>query len=686
ALAGVAGRMQGARARAYLLPHQDGDWVIALRAIGPLEETFGRRAPYVLALGLIVAWHDATKLSGLPTPGRVAAWLERGDTAESRALLKGFSMGGNAVAVLLALAGAVLYALGMGRIGILVEVAAIVLLLAGTYAASTVRSALPVELEEDPAEARQQLANLKLMAIGPIIVSVLAGLLTGLAFFGVLTNAPTLASLADAARPALGGLVAVLAGLNLARARLRSHGEPGPLRQALVSVTASALAGAGFFSIMVHARIMTGPIVEAGIGLLFDYTTLLAASLFVASRGLYPMPWSDLKKTPKSQKTTPEDYKEKLQRSMYVAYIVSGGFVLLVVGGLMAIGLGVVDAPLPDTAVGRNVAFLSMVAFGLLLLVGLAALYFQSRRLKTPHKEKVEFKKRYSPHEVARLATLAISITVASVLALLGILVFAGQLESLGSLTLERKHSTDFFVFAILIGMGPAGFLYNRERKRISAIDAMLPEFLRDLAESQRTGMTLTQAVITASKGNYGAMTPEVRKMAAQIEWGVSFEQALTSFAQRVETPLVKRTTSLIIEAQSSGGNVIDVLTAASDDAREIQMIHAERKGGMQIYVMIIYIAFLVFLGVIAILNVKFMPEVANAVAGASGVTVGSITFAEFDIQAFRTLFFHAAVIQGLGGGFVAGAMEEGKPVAGLKHAFAMVIIAYVAFRFLLGG
>ena len=174
--------------------------------------------------------------------------------------------------------------------------------------------------------------------------------------------------------------------------------------------------------------------------------------------------------------------------------------------------------------------------------------------------------------------------------------------------------------------------------------------------------------------------------MAAQIQWGISFDHALASFAKRVDTPLVQRTVSLVIEASNSGGNVIDVLTAASDDAREIQMIQAERKGGMQIYVMIIYIAFLVFLGVIGILNVKFMPEVSQAVAAASGVTVGSITFAAFDIQAFRTLFFHAAVIQGLGGGFVAGAMEDGKPVAGLRHGFAMTIIAYVAFRTVLGG
>jgi len=202
---------------------------------------------------------------------------------------------------------------------------------------------------------------------------------------------------------------------------------------------------------------------------------------------------------------------------------------------------------------------------------------------------------------------------------------------------------------------------------------------------SKRSGMTLTEAVATASKGSYGVLTGEIRKMAAQIEWGVSFSDALTRFANRVPTPLVKRTVALVIQASSAGGNVVDVLTAAADDAREIQQIVKERKQSMSIYLMIIYIAFAVFIGVIAVLNAQFIPEVAKAVSKADGVSIGGLHFRAFNQDDFKTLFFHAAIIQGFGGGLVGGVMAGGKPVHGLKHSFLLVLVAWVLFRVIIG-
>jgi flagellar protein FlaJ len=257
--------------------------------------------------------------------------------------------------------------------------------------------------------------------------------------------------------------------------------------------------------------------------------------------------------------------------------------------------------------------------------------------------------------------------------------------KNIGPLAADRKLATDFFVFAILVGLGPYGWFAAREARRTEAIDHKFPEFLRDLAESQRSGMTLTEAVLTASKGQYGVLTGEIKKMAAQIEWGVSFSDALQRFSGRVNTPLIERTVSLIIQASSAGGNVVDVLTAAADDAREIQQIVKERKQQMSIYTMIIYIAFAVFIGVIAVLNAQFIPEVAKAVSKADGVSIGGLHFKAFDQDDFKILFFHAAIIQGFGGGIVGGVMSGGKPIHGLRHSFILVFIAWVLFRVIIG-
>jgi flagellar protein FlaJ len=105
----------------------------------------------------------------------------------------------------------------------------------------------------------------------------------------------------------------------------------------------------------------------------------------------------------------------------------------------------------------------------------------------------------------------------------------------------------------------------------------------------------------------------------------------------------------------------------------------------MSIYVMIIYIAFAVFVGVIGVLNAQFIPEVAKAVSKANGVSIGGLNFRKFDENDFKTLFFHAAIIQGLGGGLVGGVMSKGKLVHGLRHSFILVFLAWVLFRLLIG-
>jgi archaeal flagellar protein FlaJ len=292
-------------------------------------------------------------------------------------------------------------------------------------------------------------------------------------------------------------------------------------------------------------------------------------------------------------------------------------------------------------------------------------------------------KRRFRPEEIQRYSVMAVGAGIAFVLLIVMLLVSTGSLSQIGGLTLIPSDGTDFFVFAVLLGVGPFAFFWARESRRIKGIDEKFPDFLRDLAESQRAGMTLPRALITASRGAYGPLTKEIQIMASQVEWGVSFNNALERFALRTRTPLINRTVSLITEAAASGGNVVDILTAASDDAREIKNIMTERKQQMAVYSMIVYIAFGVFLTVIAVLNSQFIPELAAATAGVGGgQSVGGIQFGEIDVGVYQRIFFHAALIQGIGGGLVSGVMTDGHPFAGLKHSMIMMMIAYAAFRF----
>ncbi|MDF1556771.1 MAG: type II secretion system F family protein [ANME-2 cluster archaeon] len=240
-------------------------------------------------------------------------------------------------------------------------------------------------------------------------------------------------------------------------------------------------------------------------------------------------------------------------------------------------------------------------------------------------------------------------------------------------------------LFTVLIAIIPPGVLQHTHRRKVKKIEEYFPNFLRDVAEMNRSGMTLTRSVNTIARGEYGDLSPEIKQIDAMLSWGVSFEDALEKFADRVGTHLIYRSVALINQASRAGGNVPDVLEVAATDAYTIKQLERERVSNIIVYVVISYMSFLVFLFVIGILSYSFIPVMAQAGASAGKVGGGAEGFmTAFDPEAFRRLFFHASLIQGFASGLVAGQMGEGDIVAGLKHSVILALIAWFTFMFIL--
>lgn len=248
-----------------------------------------------------------------------------------------------------------------------------------------------------------------------------------------------------------------------------------------------------------------------------------------------------------------------------------------------------------------------------------------------------------------------------------------------------------FVSLAFMVGLGPYGFLVAREARRIQRLEERFPDFLREIASSHRGGLTLAESVTVSARGDYGPLTPEIKRMADQVAWNLPFTEALERFADRVQTPLVQRAVNLIVEADRSGGASTDVLLAAASDAREIKTLENERRINMSLYTIIIYITFFVFLGVAAVLYGQFVPhlvESSQAAQTAQGTIAGGqingISTQTLKAEQFQLFYFLAAMVQALGDGIVAGMMGTGRAVLGMRHSFIMVVSTYVTFVILL--
>jgi flagellar protein FlaJ len=238
------------------------------------------------------------------------------------------------------------------------------------------------------------------------------------------------------------------------------------------------------------------------------------------------------------------------------------------------------------------------------------------------------------------------------------------------------------FISVIVMIFPPAVVNFLDMRWRIS-VDRNIPEFLRELSEAGRTGVTLTRALDLASKRRYGPLSSELERVVAKISWGGNFEDALRDFGRRVDTKLAKRTTILLSEISRSGGEIRDVLDIVSKHIRELQTIEEERMSQLRMYVAIVYIAFFIFLFIDYILVQTFFAKI-ESLKEAVSESGGLFLMREMSLATIKRSMFHMSVVQGLFGGLVAGKMGEAAIGAGLKHSLIMIAIAFVVFTFLM--
>ncbi|MDP6865261.1 MAG: type II secretion system F family protein [Candidatus Poseidoniaceae archaeon] len=264
-----------------------------------------------------------------------------------------------------------------------------------------------------------------------------------------------------------------------------------------------------------------------------------------------------------------------------------------------------------------------------------------------------------------------------------------GPEVNLGGVSLRPTIFLNFFGFGFFMCFWPASFYWDRVKTRINDMEEKFPDFLRDLAEYWKGGLSMTVAVQTLAKSEYGALNDEVKKMSDQLSWGVAFSDVIHMFAERVGTPLVRRAISLISEANRAGGKISDILVTAANDSREIKFLERERIRSIASYISVIWTSYGVFLGVIVVLAKVFIPAIAGSNSEPSeggesgGAAIGNMVIRNIEPLFFLTIFYYGVTMQALGNGNMAGLMATGRFSSGMKHAGLMILLSLLCFNFI---
>lgn len=130
--------------------------------------------------------------------------------------------------------------------------------------------------------------------------------------------------------------------------------------------------------------------------------------------------------------------------------------------------------------------------------------------------------------------------------------------------------------------------------RRRSEVENVLPDFLLLTSANVRAGMTIDKALWNAVRPRFGVLAKEIEVVAKKTLSGEDLQGALYDFADSYDSPLLKRSISLLVEGLNAGGEIASLLNDIALNIQEIQTMHKEMASNVTTYAIFINFATLI--------------------------------------------------------------------------------------------
>lgn len=126
------------------------------------------------------------------------------------------------------------------------------------------------------------------------------------------------------------------------------------------------------------------------------------------------------------------------------------------------------------------------------------------------------------------------------------------------------------FVGALLIALSYPSMQAN---ERAMHVDRVLPFALRQLSTQVKAGVSFHRAMQSIASSDYGLLSEEFAKVAADISRGDTMENALFKLSRRNKSRGLRRTVTQLLRSFKSGGNLSQIISDIADDVSfEVRM------------------------------------------------------------------------------------------------------------------
>lgn len=218
--------------------------------------------------------------------------------------------------------------------------------------------------------------------------------------------------------------------------------------------------------------------------------------------------------------------------------------------------------------------------------------------------------------------------------------------------------------------------------EKVKAAEKNYPDFLEDLAESKSSGMTMYQAVKSCENGEYGELIPFIKKLNTLLSWGVPFNKAWKRFTKQLkDSMLIVRFNTIVSESINSGADTAAILSSLASRAGTIKSIDESRKSIIRQQVVMMYVLYFGFMGIIILLQKILLPTLYIQNIGSAGFSQIMETSSQtLDAPYFKQLFLFIILIQALSTGVLIGQILENKIIGGLKHIAILLFVGITVF------
>ena len=166
--------------------------------------------------------------------------------------------------------------------------------------------------------------------------------------------------------------------------------------------------------------------------------------------------------------------------------------------------------------------------------------------------------------------------------------------------------------FILITFIGPITWLRWGVSRRQKKIQRSLPDALDMLSVSTAAGLGFDQALLKVSQFYKTAAGEEFGRVVSEMEVGVSRQQALRNFANRVRLSEISSFVAVIIQSEILGMSIADVLHSQAEQMRIQRQYRAKEEAQKLPVKMMVPLALLILPALLAVLLGPTLPAIMD--------------------------------------------------------------------------